>query len=290
MNSSILEVQGQGRATREMQGNGIQDRAGETCGECQRLATGVGDGDVEARNQIVQQHLRLVFRVARQYVNRGLTLEDLIGEGNLGLIRAAQEYNPSLGTRFSTYATYWIREAILSALANTAGTIRLPTHISKMLGRWRRIEKDLFRVHGHRPTFEEVASAMGLDRPKQRLMAQVHRVARIQKDEDEDVDGGSRSLLMLEGCGPPEDSLVAEEEQAGVSRRLECLGATERTMVVLRYGLAGEPPMSFEEIGGRLGLTAAVVQRRITWAMQKLGGPRDPLLVRRGSAYGCRVG
>jgi RNA polymerase primary sigma factor len=288
MNSSILEVQDQGRTTSGMQGNCIRDRAGETRGECQRLAAGVGDGDVESRNRIVQQNMRLVFRVARQYVNRGLTLEDLIGEGNLGLIRAAQEFNPSLGTRFSTYATYWIREAILSALANTAGTIRLPTHISKMLGRWRRIEKALCHVHGHPPTFEEVASAMGLDRPKQRLMAQVHRVARIQKDESE--DGGSRSLWMLAGCGPPEDSLVAEEEQAGVSRRLEGLGASERTMVVLRYGLAGEPPMSFEEIGSRLGLTAAVVQRRITLAMQKLGRTRDPQRVRDSAAYGSWAG
>ena len=103
-------------------------------------------GDVESRNQLVQANLGLVHRVARQYVNRGLTFDDLVGEGNLGLIRAAQEYDPSLGTRFSTYANYWIRDAIRAALANTAATIRLPMNIAKLLGRWRRTEKALYHL------------------------------------------------------------------------------------------------------------------------------------------------
>ena len=92
--------------------------------------------DVESRNWVVQANLGLVYRVARQFLRRGLTIDDLVGEGNLGLIRAAQQYDPSQGTRFSTYATYWIRDAIQSALANTAATIRLPMNVSKLLGRW----------------------------------------------------------------------------------------------------------------------------------------------------------
>ena len=103
------------------------------------------------RNRLVQANLGLVYHVARQYLHRGLTLEDLVGEGNLGLIRAAQQYDPAVGTQFSTYATYWIREAIQSALANTVGTIRLPMNISKLLGRWRRTEKRLLQAQGHPP-------------------------------------------------------------------------------------------------------------------------------------------
>ena len=121
--------------------------------------------DVESRNRVVQANLGLVYRVARQFLGRGLTIDDLVGEGNLGLIRAAQQYDPSQGTRFSTYATYWIREAIQSALANTAATIRLPMNVSKLLGRWERTEKVLYLRRGYPPTFEDVANAMGLDRP-----------------------------------------------------------------------------------------------------------------------------
>jgi RNA polymerase primary sigma factor len=247
-------------------------------------------GDVEARNRIVQANLRLVLQVARQYVNRGLTLEDLVGEGNLGLIRAAQEYDPGVGTRFSTYATYWIREAILSALANTATTIRLPWNVSKMLGRWRRTEKALYHVHGHPPTFEEVASAMGLDRPTRRLMAQAQRVARIQKEDNDSDESGARGLHMLADGGTPEDSLAAAEEQASVNRQLARLGVTERTMLVLKYGLMGEPPMNFEQIGGRLGMSATAVQKRVSRAMRKLSGHPEPQFAGHGSAYRSRVG
>lgn len=250
----------------------------------------VQDGDIEARNRIVQANLRLVFRVARQYVHRGLTLEDLVGEGNLGLIRAAQHYDPSLGTRFSTYATYWIREAIVSALANTAATIRLPLNVSKMMNRWRRTEKALYHIHGHPPTFEDVAAAMGLDRAARRLIAQAHRAATIQKDDDRWEDAPARSLLRLEDGATPVDALVEEEEQASVSRRLERLGVTERTIFVLKYGLAGEPPMSFERIGGRLGMSASAVQKRVARAIRKLSGHPAPRRIGDGPAYCSRVG
>jgi RNA polymerase sigma factor (sigma-70 family) len=290
MNSSIIASPSQGPATDPMQRSCIRGRAGDTRAIGRRNPAGGGDADVESRNRIVQDNLRLVFRVARQYVNRGLTFEDLVGEGNLGLIRAAEEYNPSFGARFSTYATYWIREAIVSALANTAGTIRLPINISKMLCRWRRIERTLGHIHGQPPTFEEVASAMGLDCLQRRSMAQAHRAARVQMDETESEDGRSLSLWMLEGGGLPEDSLVAEEERAWAFRRLECLGANERTIVVLRYGLASEAPMSLEQIGSRLSMTAGTVQKLFTQALQRLGEPRDPRLVRGGSTYGSRVG
>ena len=181
--------QGQGRieSVEASCGRADRDRARGTV-DTPRRSESIGVGhDVEMRNRVVQANLGLVHQVARRYVNRGLTMEDLVGEGNLGLIRAAQAYDPSQGTRFSTYAYYWIREAIQSALASSVGTIRLPMNISRLLGRWRRTEKALCQLNGHPPTFEEVAAAMDLDRPTQRLVAQ----ARLRGPAPE--EGGRRS-------------------------------------------------------------------------------------------------
>ena len=120
-------------------------KARRQCDEADGGAAVVVRGDVESRNRLVQEHLSLVLPLARQYLNRGLTFEDLVGEGNLGLIRAAEQYDPSFGTRFSTYATYWIRAAIVSAVMNTAATIRVPMNVGRLLARWRRTEKQLRR-------------------------------------------------------------------------------------------------------------------------------------------------
>jgi RNA polymerase sigma factor (sigma-70 family) len=228
-------------------------------------------GDVESRNLVVQENLGLVRRVARHYANRGLTLEDLIAEGNLGLIRAAELYDASLGTRFSTYAVFYIRDAIQSALANTGTTIRLPINVSRLLERWRRTERRLWHVHGHRPTFEDVATAMGLDRPTQRLIDKAHRVACLHENETAVRVGHWLEGRASDGGAPPYESLAAEEEQESVSRRLEGLEAKERTAIVLRYGLGGEPPLSLEQIRDRLGITKAAVAKLVSKAIRKLG-------------------
>ena len=113
--------------------------------EVRALATRIADGDREARNLLVQANLGLVWRVARNYVGRGLMMDDLVGEGNLGLIRAAEEFDPLVGTHFSTYATFWIKESILSALMNTTATIRVPAHMFRLLIKWSRTERSLRR-------------------------------------------------------------------------------------------------------------------------------------------------
>jgi RNA polymerase sigma factor (sigma-70 family) len=246
--------------------------------------------DVESRNRVVQAHLGLVYRVARQFLHRGLTIEDLVGEGNLGLIRAAQEYDPAIGTRFSTYATYWIREAIQSALANTTATIRLPMNVSKLLVRWRRTEKLLSQVQGHPPTFEEVATAMGLDRPTQRLIDKAHRVVRLHQEAAIRVEGAPRSLPLLDEGVTAEESLSHREERESVPRRLERLGVTERTIVLLKFGLSGEPPMTFGQIGVRLGMPTTAVHRIAASAMRKLGGQSAAHHDRSKRGVGSRVG
>jgi RNA polymerase primary sigma factor len=227
--------------------------------------------DVEARNRVVQENLGLVFRVARQYANRGLTWEDLVAEGNLGLIRAAEQYDSRFGTRFSTYAVFHIKEAIRSALANTATTVRLPINVSRLLDRWRRIERRLWHVHGRRPTFEEVATAMALDQPARRLIELAHRVSRVETPYADSRAGQPLERSTLDGGARPDESLAAEEEQESVSRRLERLEAMEHAVIVLRYGLQGEPPMSLERIRQQLGITRAAVVKLISNALRKLG-------------------
>src|SRR5262249_10803400 len=145
------------------------DGPGLSGDEERRLAARIAAGDREARNALVGANLGLVFRIARSYAGRGLMMEDLVGEGNLGLIRAAEEFDPRFGTRFSTYAAYWIKDAILSALINTTTTIRVPAHMVKLLMKWRRVELSLSRTWGRAPRFDEVATALGLSALKRRL-------------------------------------------------------------------------------------------------------------------------
>ena len=272
------------------------DRAKNRRGKASHQGDGVDGGasgvvrcDVESRNRLVQEHLGLVLPLARQYLNRGLTFEDLVGEGNLGLIRAAEQYDPSFGTRFSTYATYWIREAIVSAVMNTAATIRVPMNVGRLLARWRRTEKQLRRTTGHRPTFDEVATAMGLDGPPLRWIVSAHRVGRMLGEEV--VAGWELStFLKIDGRDSHERAVEEAEERAMVLRRLELLEGRERTVVVLRYGLAGEPAMSLTDIGRRLGVTPEAARKIAMAAIWKLGDVRDPDGAPGGPAYRTRVG
>src|SRR5207302_11511415 len=126
------------------------------------LAEAIAQGDGDARARMIRSNLRLVVKIARDYLGRGMVLEDLIGEGNLGLIRASEEFDPRFGTRFSTYASYWIKQAIRHALINTTAMIRLPAHMVGLLTKWHRTERALRRADGVPPTFDEVAEALDL--------------------------------------------------------------------------------------------------------------------------------
>jgi RNA polymerase primary sigma factor len=258
--------------------------------EIARLTSRIADGDIEARNTLVQAHLHLVDRLASRFAHRGLRRDELIGEGNLGLIRAAEGYDPAFGTSFSTYATYWIKEAILSAMINTASTIRLPGNVSKLLVRWRRTEKAIHLAHGRSPTFEEVASAMGLDEATQWLMARAQVVSQLEMESVLSNRRSSWTFLMLAGCFMPEDTLEAQEEQAAVLRRLERLEGRERAVVVLRFGLGDEAPLSLSDVGSRLGMTPDAVRKLVAAVMRKLGGSREVRSTPSDAAYVSRVG
>jgi RNA polymerase sigma factor (sigma-70 family) len=146
-----------------------------TAAEETNLAVAIADGDKEALARMIQANLLLVVTIARDFTRRGLAFDDLVAEGNLGLIRAAKDFQPRFGTRFSTYAGYWIKQAIRHALINTTSTIRLPTHMVTMLTKWRRAERALASGRDETPSFDEVAAVIGLNESQKRMVADARR-------------------------------------------------------------------------------------------------------------------
>jgi RNA polymerase primary sigma factor len=229
----------------------------------------------EARNRLVQANLGLVVTIARQYLGRGLQLDDLAGEGNLGLIRAAEEFNPRFGTRFSTYASIWIKEAIRRALINTTTTIRLPAHMVGLLTKWRRAERTFLREAGRAPTFEEIASVLGLSEVQKSLVAQALQAAQIKTEGNCSDESGSRLADEVgDRQGMCEDVVESEDEWVITARRMERLDARERAILALRYGLGGDV-LTLKEIGRRFGMTGEWARRLELRALRKLGDNRS---------------
>jgi RNA polymerase primary sigma factor len=239
------------------------------------LADMIAAGNQTARNSMVQANLGLVFAIAREFQGRGLKLEDLVGEGNLGLIRAAQDFKPGFGTRFSTYARFWIKQAIQHALINTTATIRLPANMVKTLTKWRRIEQNLCREGDHIPDFEQVASNLGLSEQQKTLVRSARRALRLKPGGSSGLGAPNRLLdTTADRHGPVENKLQADDERESMNRRMEGLDDRERTVLALRYGLEGEP-LSLKAVGTRLGVCSEWVRRIESGAIRKLGGGHD---------------
>ncbi len=251
----------------------VRDDALLSAMEERTLAEAIRRGDRDAWSRMIRSNLRLVVKIARDYIGRGLALDDLVGEGNLGLIRAVEEYDPAFGTRFSTYAAYWIRQSIRHALINTATTIRLPAHMVNLLTKWRRVERTLGRELGFAPSFDRVADELGLSPSKRRMVAQALDARRLC-GEGFDEDGAAWSCD--EASDPreaPDAALETIEERRAVRERLDRLEPRERTIVSLRFGLDGRNPMTLKEVGHRLGVTREWARRIEARALAKLADP-----------------
>ena len=234
------------------------------------LAARVAAGDREARSRMVQANLGLVVKIARNYLRHGSPLDDLVGEGNLGLIRAAKEFDPRFGTRFSSYASYWIKEANRRALIDTASTIRLPAHIVKPLTKWRRAEQTLRRQKRSSPDPEEIAKFLGLSEAQRSLVIEARRALRLTWGGGSDVDAGDRlSQEAWDNRNPMEELLDADERDT-LRRGLERLDVRERTILAYHYGLGGEI-LPLREIGRRLGLSGEGVRKIEHLSLRKLG-------------------
>src|SRR5262245_51676708 len=184
------------------------------------LARRVAAGDVQARNHLVRANLRLAVRVARAYQGRGLELADLVAEGALGVIRAAELFDPSAGARFSTYANYWIKQSIRLALVNTAPTIRLPAWMAHLLVRWHLATDALREELGRPPTEEEVAERLSLSARKLRLVKDALRTRNAAPSAERDEDGWGLEELVADGRGAAPDAALACGEELGKAMRL----------------------------------------------------------------------
>jgi RNA polymerase primary sigma factor len=250
----------------------VPRRGGLSLDQEREMAALVACGDQTARNRMVRANLGLVVTIARNFLGRGLVLDDLVGEGNLGLIRAAEDFDPDFGTRFSTYASFWVKQAIRDALNNRTATIRLPTHMVRLLTRWRMTERTLCSERNCVPDFEEVASILGLSELQKSLVHKARRAGRL-KLEGSCGDQGANQLrdVATDHHGPVEAILEADDELDSLKLQMETLDDRERTILALRYGLDCEP-LTLREVGDRLGLCGERVRKIESVAIRKLGG------------------
>ena len=218
----------------------INDTSLLTADQEKELAVAIGKGDAQARDHMVRANLRLVVNIARGYANRGLPLPDLIEEGNLGLLRAVEGFDPRIGTRFSTYASYWIKQSIKRALINSGKTIRIPAYMVELLSKWRRATARLLDSLGRTPTPEEVARSLGLARKKLPIIKKAIHINQASP-QTEQADGGWSlgDLIRDENTKCPAEVFLDEDTMRHVMRRIELLDHRAATILKLLSPVTG---------------------------------------------------
>jgi RNA polymerase primary sigma factor len=241
------------------------------------LARRIEVGDTEARDRMVRANLRLVVNIARRYAGGGLALQDLIEEGNLGLLRAVEKFDPAMGTRFATYATFWIKQSIRRGLVNTAKTVRVPVHMVERLAKLRQVTHKLTDELGRPPTEEEVAELLGLPRKKLDILKQAIRVHDSPPQGDRGDEGRSIGERIADRRSEtPDAEMIRTDDLRHMMVLLETMGEREAVVLRLRFGLDGDEPKTLRGIGACLGLTSERVRQIEREALRKLKEGLDP--------------
>ncbi|QEH38683.1 RNA polymerase sigma factor SigA [Aquisphaera giovannonii] len=241
--------------------------------EERELSERVAAGDPYAREHMVKANLRLVVNIARGYLGKGLGLEDLIEEGNLGLMRAVEGYDGMMDTRFSTYASYWIKQSIRRAVMNNGKPIRLPAYMVSLLAKWKRATAVLGERLGRAPTPEEVGKALRLSKKKIGIVVKAIKVSNLTpQSECSDEDGAILDEILTDDRSKaPEQQMIEADDLSRVFDRLDELDDREATVIRMRFGLLRPyQPMTLREVGEKLGLTRERVRQLESLAIQKL--------------------
>ncbi len=238
-----------------------------------QIAKRVKKGDEKARTILIERNLRLVISIAKRYQNKGLSFFDLIQEGNLGLIKAVERFNPKLGYRFSTYATWWIRQAITRAIADKSRSIRVPAHFFEKVNKFNKSYKELLNILGREPSEDEMAKKLGISSKVLRNISEKMKPILSLDSEMESYDGEESSLInYIENKYSEDPELLIEKQEIKNTIKLafKILKPQEKKVLSMHYGLNGENGKSLREIGNRLCISKQRVQQLLASSLRKI--------------------